>query len=181
MKHTDFGAMICPIARSLNHVGEWWSMLILRDAIYGLTRFDEFEKSLGISPNMLTRRLGDLVEGGLLERRQYSDKPPRHEYVLTQCGRDFRPVLLAMLEWGNKYFAPEGAAIQLVDESTGQPARPIMVDRNTGQPISATHVIKAGPAATPNLLKRLAFSEALRANPVERPAFPLLSSKGQTR
>src|SRR3954465_1553103 len=68
MKHTDFGRMPCPIARSLGKVGEWWSILILRDAFYGLTRFDEFEKSLKIAPNMLTRRLAGLVEGGLRGR-----------------------------------------------------------------------------------------------------------------
>ncbi len=87
MKHTDFGSMACPIARSLGKVGEWWSILILRDAFYGLTRFDEFEKSLKIAPNMLTRRLSGLVEGGLMERRQYSTRPPRFEYILTEKGR----------------------------------------------------------------------------------------------
>jgi len=73
--------MQCPIARSLERVGEWWSILILRDALHGLTRFDEFQKSLGIAPNMLTRRLNALVEGGLLERRRYSERPPRDEYL----------------------------------------------------------------------------------------------------
>src|ERR1043165_9430391 len=115
MQHKSFGEMPCPIARGLERVGEWWSILILRDAFYGLTRFDEFQKSLDIAPNMLTRRLNALVEAGLLERRLYYEKPPRHEYVLTQRGRDFRPVLLAMLAWGNKHFAPEGASVVLVD------------------------------------------------------------------
>ena len=87
MKHTDFGRMPCPIARSLGKVGEWWSILILRDAFYGLSRFDEFEKSLKIAPNMLTRRLAGLVEGGLMERRQYSARPPRYEYLLTKAGQ----------------------------------------------------------------------------------------------
>src|ERR1700675_432015 len=92
MKRKSFEAMHCPIARGLEHVGEWWNILILRDAYYGLSRFDEFQKSLGITPTTLTRRLNDLVEGGLLERRLYSEKPPRYDYVLTQRGRDFRPV-----------------------------------------------------------------------------------------
>ena len=72
MQHKSFGNLQCPIARSLERVGEWWSMLILRDAFQGLTRFDEFQKSLDIAPNMLTRRLKALVEAGLLERRRYS-------------------------------------------------------------------------------------------------------------
>src|SRR5882672_4472801 len=99
MQHKSFDTMPCPIARSLERVGEWWSILILRDALHGLTRFDEFQKSLGIAPNMLTRRLNGLVEAGLLERRPYSTRPPRHEYLVTQRGRDFRPVLLALMAW----------------------------------------------------------------------------------
>ena len=91
-------------------MGEWWSILILRDAFAGLTRFDEFQDSLGIAPNMLTRRLNALVEDGLLERRRYSERPPRDEYVLTERGRDFRPVLLAMMAWGNRHFAPKAPA-----------------------------------------------------------------------
>src|SRR3954470_13455385 len=83
MQRKSFGSMACPIARSLERVGEWWSILILRDAFRGLTRFDQFQKSLDIAPNMLTRRLATLVESGLLERRVYSEHPPRHEYVLT--------------------------------------------------------------------------------------------------
>ena len=108
MQRKSFGSMTCPIARSLERVGEWWSILILRDAFRGLTRFDQFQKSLDIAPNMLTRRLNALVESGLLERRAYSEHPPRHEYVLTERGRDFRPVLWSLLAWGNKPFRARG-------------------------------------------------------------------------
>src|SRR6201985_2867754 len=104
MQHKSFGRMPCPIARSLERVGEWWSMLIMRDALHGMTRFDEFQASLGIAPNMLTRRLNSLVEAGLLERRRYSIRPPRCEYRPTARGRDFFPVLVALLTWGNKHF-----------------------------------------------------------------------------
>ncbi len=123
MQRKSFGNMQCPIARSLERVGEWWSILILRDAFHGLTRFDQFQKSLDIAPNMLTRRLNALVEFGLLERRRYSERPPRDEYVLTERGRDFRPVLWALLAWGNKHFAPEGASVVLVDQRNRR-ARP---------------------------------------------------------
>jgi len=98
--------MRCPIARSLERVGEWWSILILRDALRGSTRFDQFRKNLNIAPNILTRRLNAFVDAGLLERRQYCEHPPRHEYVLTPAGRDFQPVMIALLTWGNKHFAP---------------------------------------------------------------------------
>ena len=103
MHRTCFKAMPCPIARSLEKVGEWWSILILRDARRGMTRFDEFQKSLGTSTNTLTRRLNALVEQGLLQRRPYSEKPLRHEYVLTPAGRDFAPVLDAFLAWGRQH------------------------------------------------------------------------------
>jgi DNA-binding HxlR family transcriptional regulator len=93
--------MHCPIARSLERIGEWWSMLILRDALHGFTRFEEFRESLGVAPNILTNRLTKLVKAGFLERRQYSEKPPRFEYVPTQRGRDFRPVLLNLMAFGN--------------------------------------------------------------------------------
>ena len=111
MQRKSFGQMMCPIARSLERVGEWWSILILRDALHGLTRFDQFQKSLGIAPNMLTRRLAALVEAGLLERRRYSERPPRDEYVLTDRGRDFKPVLIALVAFGKKHFAAPGRAV----------------------------------------------------------------------
>lgn len=148
MKRKSFGTMQCPIARSLERVGEWWSILILRDAFNGLTRFDQFLKSLDIAPNMLTRRLNGLVESGLLERRRYSEHPPRDEYVLTERGRDFRPVLWSMIAWGNKHFAPEGPSVVLVDSATGAVADPVLMDRNTGRVITAPDFKPApGPAA----------------------------------
>ena len=157
MQRKSFGNMQCPIARSLERVGEWWSILILRDAFYGLTRFDEFQKSLDIAPNMLTRRLNALVEEGLLERHLYCEKPPRSEYRLTQRGRDFRPVLLALLDWGNKHFAPEGASVVLLDASTGKSVEPVLVDGATGKRISeAEHVMAAGPAAGEPIQRRFA-------------------------
>ena len=82
---------------------------------------------------MLTRRLNALVEGGLLEKHRYSEKPPRDEYLLTERGRDFRPVLLAMMAWGNRHFAPEGVRVQMVEAATGVPADPVLVDRCTGR------------------------------------------------
>jgi DNA-binding HxlR family transcriptional regulator len=148
MRRKSFGNMQCPIARSLERVGEWWSILILRDAAHGLTRFDQFQESLGIAPNILTRRLKALVEAGLLERRRYSERPPRDEYLLTQAGRDFRPVLWALLAWGNKHFASEGASVVIIDSQTGEQADPVMVDRKSGRPLAEPAFRSAaGPAA----------------------------------
>jgi DNA-binding HxlR family transcriptional regulator len=165
MQRKSFGNMQCPIARSLERVGEWWSILILRDAFHGLTRFDEFQKSLDIAPNILSRRLNALVEGGMLERHRYTDHPPRYEYVLTERGRDFRPVLVAMLAWGNKHFAPEGKSIVLVDRETGAEADPIMVDRVSGRPLSDADFRSApGPAADERTRRRYGAAAASESN-----------------
>ena len=140
MQRASFDHMVCPIARSLEHVGEWWSILILRDAFAGKTRFDQFQKSLGIAPNMLSRRLDSLVGAGMLERREYSARPPRSEYVLTERGRDFRTVLLALLAFGDRHFAHgSGAGARIVDIRTGARAEPVLVDRASGDEIDGPH------------------------------------------
>ena len=133
MQRKSFSSMQCPIARGLEHVGEWWSMLILRDAFRGVTRFDGFSDSLGVAPNMLVRRLAALVEAGLLERRRYNERPPRDEYVLTERGLDFRPVLLTMLAFGNKHFPPDDRVVHIVNTATGDRVDPVLVDPATGQ------------------------------------------------
>jgi DNA-binding HxlR family transcriptional regulator len=156
----------CPIARSLGLVGESWSVLILREAFYGMRRFDEFQKRLGIAPNMLTRRLHTLVDAGLLERRKYSDRPPRCEYVLTDRGRDFRPVLLTLLTWGNRHFATDGEAVLLVDRNSGERVDPVLVDRATGRPITiADHVIVPGPGASESLRAKLGHPDGAQVPP----------------
>lgn len=165
MKRKSFGRMQCPVARSLERIGEWWSILIIRDAFHGLTRFDQFEASLGIAPNMLARRLAALVKSGLLEKRRYSERPPRHEYVLTARGRDFEPVLVAMQAWGNRHFAPEGPSVMLVRAKTGKPAEPMLVDRNTGRPLTRPeYVIAPGPAAAESTRRKLAASPWARTH-----------------
>lgn len=167
MKRKDFTGRECPIARSLERVGEWWSILILRDALTGLSRFDEFQKSLGIAPNMLTRRLNALVEDGMLERRQYSEKPSRHEYIPTERGRDFKPVLQALLVWGNRHFADEGKSVTIRDRETGLEAEPVLIDRISGRPLSdPAFVMSAGPAASDTVKRRYAQSP----KPAEAPS-----------
>jgi DNA-binding HxlR family transcriptional regulator len=104
MKRKSFEHMACPIAQSLELVGEWWTPLILRDIVLvGLTRFDDIHNNLGIAPTVLTSRLNHLVECGLLERRRYSERPPRFEYVPTEAAQDFRPVLEELARWGRKW------------------------------------------------------------------------------
>ena len=123
----------CPIARSLACMGDAWSILILRDASLGLTRFDQFRTSLGIAPSILTRRLAVLTEEGLLQKRRYSERPPRDEYVLTDAGRDFIPVLAMIGAWGQKH---RGTGMtRYVDAETGKEVKPIAVDAVTGAEI----------------------------------------------
>lgn len=161
MKRKSFQQMRCPIARSLERVGEWWSILILRDAFAGLTRFDEFQRSLGIAPAMLTRRLNALVQAGLLERRRYCDRPPRDDYVLTPSGRDFKPVLVLLQEWGSAHFAPEGASVITVNSQTGLKAEPVLMDRVSGLPITDSFFRTApGPAASTSIHQRYRIADA---------------------
>ena len=121
----------CPIARSIAVAGDAWSILILRDAHAGLTRFDQFRKSLGIAPTMLTRRLATLTEEGLLEKRCYSERPPREEYLLTAAGRDFLPVLFMIGEWGRQYRGDD-KLIRFFDVEADTEIKPIVVDEVTG-------------------------------------------------
>jgi len=142
MKRSSFESMPCPMARALEHLSDGWNVLILREAFYGATRFDEFETGLGIATNTLSRRLKDLVAGGLLARRQYSSNPPRYEYLLTDKGRDLRPVMLALLEWGNKYEPRPGNSVVLTDTETGKPVVLQLIDAVTGERISARHKVR---------------------------------------
>jgi DNA-binding HxlR family transcriptional regulator len=170
MERKSFGHMQCPIARSLERVGEWWSILILRDAFQGLARFDHFQTSLGIAPNMLTRRLRGLVDAGLLERRRDSTRPPRYEYLLTGRGRDFRPVVVALYAWGNKHFAPEGASVVLIDAATRKKVDPVLVDRSSGRPLDETHEFVPGPAASARTRRRFAFKQIEQRKRLSGPA-----------
>lgn len=145
----------CPIARSLERVGEWWSMLIMRDALQGLRRFDEFSRSLGIAPNMLTRRLNALVEAGMLERRAYSERPPRYEYVPTAKGEDFSMVLMSLVAWGNRHYAEEGTSVEVVERETGLPVRPMMTNAEGKCVPLEQCVVQAGPAASAGMRQRL--------------------------
>jgi DNA-binding HxlR family transcriptional regulator len=108
MQRTQFGEMACSIARTLHIAGEPWSPLILRDVFVGITRFDDIQRELGISRKVLAERLEWLVEQGVLERRPYSERPPRHDYVLTEKGWELCDVLLALTAWGDRWTA--GAA-----------------------------------------------------------------------
>lgn len=157
MKVNNLTDMPCPIARALGCVGEWWSLLIIRDAIQGITRFDEFEKSLGISSSMLARRLSQLVEQALLEKHPYQQRPVRYEYRLTDKGRALYPIIIMLFDWGERYASPEGShEIIMINRAENRPIDPIVVDRRTLLPLAfETTFVVPGPDAQPSMVERI--------------------------
>jgi DNA-binding HxlR family transcriptional regulator len=137
MERKSFATMDCSVAQCLEVVGEWWSMHIVRDAFLGISRFDDFQRRLGISRNILQQRLGRLVETGVLERVPYSERPPRHDYRLTNKGRDLWPVLTAMRQWGDRYAAPSGPPVQLRHKACGALTEAVFVCSSCGEPLEA--------------------------------------------
>lgn len=138
--------MNCSVAQCLEVVGEWWSMLIIRDAFLGITRFDQFQRRLGISRNVLNQRLTRLVEEGILDKVPYSEHPPRHDYRLTAKGRDLWPVLTAMRQWGDQYAAPGGPPLQMTHKGCGEVSDAVMTCSTCGEPLTARDVrVVPGP------------------------------------
>lgn len=148
VERKSFAEMHCSVAQCLEVVGEWWSMLILRDAFLGVTRFDQFHERLGISRNILNQRLGHLVEAGVLVKVPYSDHPPRYDYRLTDKGRDLWPVLTTMRQWGDKHAAPDGPPLEVMHKGCGEISDAVLTCSSCGEPISAREVrAAAGPGA----------------------------------
>ena len=126
MRRTSLNDADCPVARALDAVGDWWSLLIVRDAMFGLRRFGEFQKSLGMAKNILTVRLRGLVAAGILEAVPANDGGAHKDYLLTQKGRDLVPVLVALRQWGETHQFPDSACrIELLDRERGEPVRPL--------------------------------------------------------
>lgn len=164
MEVTRFKSAYCPIARSLDEVGEWWSLLVIREAFLGARRYQDFQERLAIAPNTLSRRLKSLCDSGLLERRRYEDHPPRDEYALTQKGHDLLPVLLCLATWGNRWLAPEGASLVPVDAKSGREVDAVLVDRKTKRELRSGEVaLRAGPAAPADVKRVLSTPRVLGA------------------
>jgi DNA-binding HxlR family transcriptional regulator len=124
MRHKSFKANLCPVARSLDTIGEWWSLLIVRDALFGVRRFSDFQKSLGLAKNVLSTRLKKLVASGVMEQVPASDGSAYQEYALTQKGRELLPVLVALRQWGESYLFSRGEKrLQVLDKRTRKPPR----------------------------------------------------------
>jgi DNA-binding HxlR family transcriptional regulator len=137
MRRTRFEDADCPIARTTDLMGDWWTPMVMREAFLGRRRFDEFQKALSVSRGILAKRLLRLVDEGLLEKRAYESRPPRFEYILTEKGRAFYSVLAAMWRFGEDWLWEEGSEppLQLFDRETGEPVVPRVVNERTGVPI----------------------------------------------
>jgi len=137
--------MHCSLARGLDLIGDWWSPLIVRDLFLGLTRFDELIENLGISRNLLTRRLKLLVGSGIVERKSYRRKPIRYEYRLTEAGRDLVPAILALTAWGDRWARPkEGSPMLFVHKRCGRQFQPQVTCSACGEVITADAVKTLG-------------------------------------
>ena len=138
MKRRSLERDACPIARSLDAIGDWWSLLIIRDAFRGVRRFSEFQKGLGLARNILTVRLRTLVEQGILTMAPASDGSAYREYVLTPKGRGLFPILVALRQWSEKFDAhPEEIATILVDREKGKPVRQLELYAQDGRLLAA--------------------------------------------
>jgi DNA-binding HxlR family transcriptional regulator len=147
MQRTRFGDMECSIARTLDLVGEPWSPLIVRDVWVGITRFDQIQRSLGVSSKVLAERLKGLVANGILEQRAYSQRPLRHEYVLTDKGAELCPILMAMTAWGDRWTAGEaGPPVYLRHRACGQVTHAEVRCACCGEPLDEAGVdVEPGP------------------------------------
>jgi DNA-binding HxlR family transcriptional regulator len=146
MERKSFSEMHCSVAQALEVVGEWWSLLIVRDVFLGVTRFDDFQQRLGISRNVLNQRLRRLVEGEILCKVPYSERPPRFDYQLTDKGRDLWPVLTAMRQWG-------GPPLELIHRGCGEVSQAVMTCSACGEPIDSGEVRAIrGPGAVEPLI-----------------------------
>ena len=145
MERTSFAQMQCSLARTLELIGDWWSPLIVRDLFLGISRFDELVEDLGISRNLLTRRLRSLVESGIVQKHEYQRRPRRYDYHLTEAGRELVPAILALTEWGDRWVEPgRGRPILFTHTLCGHRFQPTVTCSECGEPITAETVSAAG-------------------------------------
>ncbi|MEM7323985.1 MAG: helix-turn-helix domain-containing protein [Actinomycetota bacterium] len=146
MKRKSYADMNCSIARTLDIVGDPWTLLVVRDMFWGFHRFEEFQKRLGIARNTLTDRLNVLVDHGIATKVAYQDNPTRHEYRLTPKGRALHPVIVTLMSWGDQWSGIEEPPVQLVEVPSGRVVSAILVDAETGEPLENLRV-RAKPVA----------------------------------
>lgn len=135
MRRTRFDDAPCPIARTVDLLGDWWTPMVLRELIFGRRRFSDIQEGLDLNRSVLTQRLNRLVDEGLVERVRYQQHPPRDEFVLTDKGCAAWDVLSVMWSYGERWLFEDAPPVQLYDRDTGQAVEPAVIDRNTGRPL----------------------------------------------
>ncbi len=147
-----------PISHVLDIIGESWSLLIIREAFFGVRRFEEFQSELGIARNILTSRLKKLCLNEILERVPIKEGARRHEYILTHKGKELMPVLIALTQWGDKWVFGENAEpVIFLDRDKQEPIAKMYVLSTHGQPLRPREImVRAGPGATPESQQRIA-------------------------
>jgi DNA-binding HxlR family transcriptional regulator len=170
MKRTSFANWPCSIARAMDLLGDWWTPLVLREAFYGIQRFDDFQAGLNIARNTLADRLRTLVTEGLMEKKPYQTDPVRYDYVLTEKGRDFFPVLVALQRWGDRWLADEaGPPIVLRHERCGHDGEAEVVCSSCGEPMTAADTsMRIGPGYPERLTRREDVRQRFGLGPVPR-------------
>jgi DNA-binding HxlR family transcriptional regulator len=155
MKHHEFPGQVCSVARSLEIVGEWWTLLIVREAFFGTERFSDFEINLGISKNILTERLSKLVEAEILERTQLTGRGNPVCYRLTDSGRDLLTIIVALMQWGDRWINRRCAPVRIIERETGNEVAELVVTGNDGKTLSLRDLdIVPGPGADDAIRKR---------------------------
>jgi len=156
MQRKSFAEFECTIARAVEQIGDGWTLMILRNALLGARRFQDFEEQLGAPPTTLARRLHALTEQGFFSRRVYESHPRREEYELTRKGLEVLPILLSIATWGGRWACPGGAPLECVDAETGHAVDPILVDAKSGHRLLPGVVgLRPGPGASAELRRAM--------------------------
>jgi DNA-binding HxlR family transcriptional regulator len=164
MARKRFRSAHCSIAQALDRVGDWWTMLIIRDAFNGCKSFSEFQTSLGVAKNILSNRLSQLVQDKIFERVAAKPGVDRYEYRLTEKGRDLLPILVALMHWGDKWvFDSSAYPWEIVDARDRQPVQPVAIHAHDGHVLTPQEVrMRPGPGANADILEEFARMRAAR-------------------
>jgi DNA-binding HxlR family transcriptional regulator len=156
MRNAVFQSQVCSVARALEIIGEWWTLLIVREAFFGTKRFSDFEKNLGVAKNVLSDRLSKLVESGVMERSPVSGRGNPQDYTLTQKGKDLFPVVIALMQWGDRWInGPDRAPIRVLDRESGEEISQIQVRTAGGKALSLSDaIVVPGPGANAAVRRR---------------------------
>lgn len=168
MRWSDIDSQVCSVARALSVVGDNWTLLILRDCFLGVSRFDQFQKSLGVTRHRLADRLSKLVESGVLEKKPYQERPLRYEYKLTEMGKALYPVMVSLAQWGDDWLADkDGAPVVYQHQDCGKITRLQFVCSDCGEPVTARNI---SPLLGPGVKRKLKRGESLEGDMDQAPA-----------